>query len=77
MHCKDAPRYVSRKFHKSLAKQFLEVAINNFHKSSSEKVGLKPPFIITILSLSRQYIVFLFVVYCEKNGHNTPQMCSI
>ena len=27
MHCKDAPRYVSRKFHKSLAKQFLEIAI--------------------------------------------------
>ena len=26
MHCKDAPRYVSRKFRKSLTKQFLEVA---------------------------------------------------
>ena len=26
MHCKDASRYVSRKFHKSLAKQFLEIA---------------------------------------------------
>ena len=28
MHCKDAPRYVSRKFHKSPAKQFLEAALN-------------------------------------------------
>ena len=25
MHCKDAPRYVSRKIRKSLAKQFLEI----------------------------------------------------
>ena len=26
MHCKDVSRYVSRKFHKSLATQFLEIA---------------------------------------------------
>ena len=27
MHCKDAPRYVSIKIHKSLAKQFLEIVL--------------------------------------------------
>ena len=32
MHCKDAPRYVSRKFGKSLAKQFLEVPKGNKKK---------------------------------------------
>ena len=43
MHCKDAPRYVSRKIHKSLAKQFLEVAYTfSTHEAKSLPFALRP-----------------------------------
>ena len=50
MHCKDAPRYVSRKFHKSLAKQFLEVAFRDCPQKG-KTFRMCPLFVCVVLHL--------------------------
>ena len=83
MHCKDAPRYVYRKFRKSPTKQFLEIAfkfsrnislcfrIPLYFKSMQHTICFFPnsQFLVFVLFAKN---IYLPILYCRKDISFVP-----